>query len=78
MINKDSNKSAYYASIDRKVSKLVHNYMNLGYSYSTSVSVDNKVFTPVTIAAETGYYSIICNKGLNKADVEYFYELLAS
>lgn len=66
VINKDSNKSAYYASIDRKVSKLVHNYMNLGYSYSTSVSVDNKVFTPVTIAAETGYSVKIVKKSLDR------------
>jgi len=31
----------------------------------------------VNFAAETGYYSIICDKGLNQKDIEYFYQLLA-
>ena len=30
----------------------------------------------VNFAAETGYYSIICDEGLNLQDIEYFYKLL--
>lgn len=30
----------------------------------------------VNFAAETGYYSIMCNQGLNLKDIEHFYKLL--
>ena len=57
------------------------------YPVNKTVTLDNGVkfsvrgeedkYKVVNFAAETGYYSIICNKGLNKADIEYFYELLS-
>lgn len=31
----------------------------------------------VNFAAETGYYSIICDDGLKQADIEHFYDLLS-
>ena len=55
---------------------------------NTTVTLDNGVkfsvrgednsYKVVNFAAETGYYSIMCDAGLNKADIEYFYELLAA
>ena len=57
------------------------------YPVNKTVTLDNGVkfsvrgeedkYKVVNFAAETGYYSIICNEGLNKADIEYFYELLS-
>lgn len=57
------------------------------YPVNKTVTLDNGVkfrvrgeedkYKVVNFAAETGYYSIICDEGLNKADIEYFYELLA-
>ena len=42
-----------------------------------AVRGEDNNYKVVNFAAETGYYSIICDKGLNKADIEYFYELLS-
>lgn len=42
-----------------------------------SVRGEEDKYKVVNFAAETGYYSIICNEGLNSADIEYFYELLS-
>lgn len=57
------------------------------YPVNKTVTLDNGVkfsvrgeedkYKVVNFAAETGYYSIICNEGLNKVDIEYFYELLS-
>lgn len=57
------------------------------YPVNKTVTLDNGVkfsvrgeedkYKVVNFAAETGYYSIICNEGLNSADIEYFYELLS-
>ena len=57
------------------------------YPVNKTVTLDNGVkfsvrgeedkYKVVNFAAETGYYSIICNEGLKKADIEYFYELLS-
>lgn len=33
-------------------------------------------YNVVNFAAETGYYSIMCDKGLNLKDIEYFYQIL--
>ena len=58
------------------------------YPVNTTVTLDNGVkfsvrgednsYKVVNFAAETGYYSIMCEAGLNRADIEYFYELLAA
>ena len=37
---------------------------------------DEDSYKVVNFAAETGYYSIMCDEGLKQADIEYFYELL--
>ena len=42
-----------------------------------SVRGDEDNYKVVNFAAESGYYSIMCAEGLNKADIEYFYDLLA-
>lgn len=42
-----------------------------------SVRGEENNYKLVNFAAETGYYSIMCEDGLNKADIEHFYELLA-
>jgi len=42
-----------------------------------SVRGEEDSYKVVNFAAETGYYSIMCNDGLNKTDIEYFYDLLA-
>ena len=57
------------------------------YPVNKTVTLDNGVkfsvrgeedkYKVVNFTAETGYYSIICNEGLNSADIEYFYELLS-
>ena len=57
------------------------------YPVNKTITLDNGVkfsvrgeedkYKVVNFAAETGYYSITCDEGLNKADIEYFYELLA-
>lgn len=46
-----------------------------GVNFSVRGEDDN--YKVVNFAAETGYYSIICNEGLNQSDIEYFYDLLA-
>lgn len=56
------------------------------YPVNKTVTLDNGVkfsvrgeensYKVVNFAAETGYYSIMCDEGLNKADIEYFYDLL--
>jgi hypothetical protein len=57
------------------------------YPVNKTVTLDNGVkfsvrgeensYKVVNFGAETGYYSIVCDEGLNKADIEYFYDLLA-
>ena len=57
------------------------------YPVNRTITLDNGVkfsvrgeedsYKVVNFAAETGYYSIMCNDGLNKTDIEYFYNLLA-
>lgn len=41
-----------------------------------SVRGEEEIYKVVNFAAETGYYSIVCDKGLNLADIEHFYKLL--
>ena len=41
-----------------------------------SVRGDEDSYKVVNFAAEIGYYTIMCDKGLNLADIEYFYKLL--
>ena len=41
-----------------------------------SVRGEENNYKVVNFAAESGYYSIICDKGLNLQDIEYFYKLL--
>ena len=41
-----------------------------------SVRGDENSYKVVNFAAETGYYSITCAKGLSLKDIEYFYKLL--
>ena len=58
------------------------------YPVNKTVTLDNGVkfsvrgeensYKVVNFGAETGYYSIMCDEGLNKADIEYFYALLAA
>lgn len=58
------------------------------YPVNKTVTLDNGVkfsvrgkensYNVVNFGAETGYYSIMCDEGLNKADIEYFYKLLAA
>jgi hypothetical protein len=55
----------------------VNKTITLDNGVKFSVRGEENSYSVVNFAAETGYYSIICNKGLNKADVEYFYELLS-
>lgn len=45
-----------------------------GVNFNVRGDEDN--YKVVNFAAETGYYSIICNQGLSKKDIEEFYELL--
>ena len=45
-----------------------------GVKFSVRGEEDN--YKVVNFAAETGYYSIMCDKGLNLADIEHFYKLL--
>ncbi len=56
------------------------------YPVNKTITLDNGVkfavrgeennYKVVNFAAETGYYSIICDEGLNLQDIEYFYKLL--
>jgi len=56
------------------------------YTVNKTVTLDNGIkfivrgeedkYKVVNFAAETGYYSIMCDEGLNKADIEHFYKLL--
>lgn len=41
-----------------------------------NVRGDNNRFYVVNFAAESGYYSIMCDKGLKIKDIKYFYNLL--
>jgi hypothetical protein len=41
-----------------------------------NVRGDKNKFYVVNFAAETGYYSIVCNEGLKLKDIKYFYKLL--
>ena len=41
-----------------------------------SVKGEEKNYKVVNFAAESGQYSIMCDKGLNLADIEHFYKLL--
>lgn len=41
-----------------------------------SVRGEENKYKVVNFAAETGYYSIMCDEGLNFQDIEYFYKLL--
>lgn len=41
-----------------------------------SVRGEEDIYKVVNFAAETGYYSIMCDEGLRIADIEYFYKLL--
>ena len=56
------------------------------YPVNKTITLDNGVkfavrgeednYKVVNFAAETGYYSIICDEGLNLQDIEYFYKLM--
>jgi hypothetical protein len=56
------------------------------YPLNDTVTLDNGVkfsvrgeedsYKVVNFAAETGYYSITCEQGLSRKDIEYFYKLL--
>lgn len=56
------------------------------YPVNKTITLDNGVkfavrgeennYKVVNFAAETGYYSIICDEGLNLQDIEHFYKLL--
>ena len=48
--------------------------INAGIPFS--VRGDKTKFYVVNFAAESGYYSIMCNKGLKIKDIKYFYKLL--
>lgn len=41
-----------------------------------SVRGKKNLYYVINFAAETGYYSIVCKKGLKLRDIEYFYKLL--
>ncbi len=45
-----------------------------GVKFSVRGKEDN--YKVVNFAAESGYYSIMCNEGLDLQDIEYFYKLL--
>ena len=45
-----------------------------GVKFSVRGEEDN--YKVVNFAAETGYYSIMCDEGLHLKDIEYFYQLL--
>ena len=45
-----------------------------GVKFSVRGEKDN--YKVVNFAAETGYYSIMCDQGLSRKDIEYFYKLL--
>lgn len=55
----------------------VNKTITLDNGVKFSVRGEENSYKVVNFAAETGYYSIMCNEGLNKADIEYFYDLLA-
>ena len=48
--------------------------LNNGVKFSVRGQENN--YKVVNFAAETGYYSIMCDQGLNLQDIEYFYKLL--
>ncbi|MBP5698160.1 MAG: hypothetical protein J6W96_01360 [Alphaproteobacteria bacterium] len=55
----------------------VNKTVTLDNGVKFSVRGEDNSYKVVNFAAETGYYSIMCDEGLNKADIEYFYDLLA-
>ena len=56
------------------------------YPVNSTIELENGVrfsirgnedsYKVINFASETGYYCIICDKGLHLADIEYFYKLL--
>lgn len=55
---------------------LVNKTITLDNGIKFSVRGDDNSYKVVNFAAETGYYSFICDDGLTKADIEHFYDLL--
>ena len=54
----------------------VHTTITLANGVKFSVRGEEDSYKVVNFAAESGYYSIVCDKGLKLKDIEYFYELL--
>jgi len=54
----------------------VNKTVTLENSVKFSVRGEEDNYKVVNFAAETGYYSIMCDEGLNLNDIEYFYKLL--
>ena len=55
----------------------VNKTVNINNGINFNVRGKKNKFYVVNFAAETGYYSISCNKGLTVKDIKYFYKLLA-
>jgi len=54
----------------------VNKTVTLKNSVKFNVRGEEDNYKVVNFAAESGYYSIMCDKGLNLADIEHFYKLL--
>lgn len=54
----------------------VNNTITLENGVKFAVRGDDDNYKVVNFAAETGYYSIMCDKGLNIQDIEYLYKLI--
>lgn len=55
----------------------VNKTITLNNGVKFSVRGEDENYRVANFAAETGYYSITCDKGLSTQDLEYFYNLLA-
>ena len=54
----------------------VNKTLTLKNGVKFSVRGEEKHYKVVNFVAETGYYGIMCNEGLNLQDIEHFYKLL--
>ena len=54
----------------------INKTITLENSVKFSVKGEEDNYRVVNFAAESGYYSIICDEGLSLNDIEYFYKLL--
>lgn len=54
----------------------INETVSLSNGVKFSVRGEENNYKVVSFAAETGYYSIMCDDGLNFSDLEYFYKLL--